>query len=111
MIRTHLCLSYKIYTVLLSKKSLSFLLVEGDAKLYEVLQAIKFEYGHEHDWLLPLPGDWYLLKNFQIALMKPYFDAGLKELAKVSGYSVAAIQACSKFKKTHYFIKLLLGDG
>ncbi len=68
------------------------------------MQAIKFEYGHEHDWLLPLPGDWHLLKNFQIALMKPYFDAGLKELAKVSGYSVAAIQACSKFKKTHYFI-------
>ncbi len=51
-----------------------------------------------------LPGHWYLLKKFQIALMKPYFDAGLKELAKVSGYSVAAIQACSKFKKTHYFI-------
>ncbi len=67
-------------------------MVEGDAKLYEILQAIKFEYGQEYKWLLPLPGDWHLLKNFQIAIMKPYFDTGLKEVARVSGYPVAAIQ-------------------
>ena len=36
--------------------------------------------------------------------MKPYFEAGLKELARVSGYPTAAIQSCSKFKRTHYFI-------
>ncbi len=83
------------------RHNLDFLLVEGDAKLYEVLQAIKFEYGQE---LLPMPGDWHLLKNFQIALMKPYFEAGLKELARVSGYPVASIQACGQFKRTHCFI-------
>ncbi len=38
-----------LYSAFIKKKRLSFLLVEGDAKLYEVLQAIKFEYGHEHD--------------------------------------------------------------
>ncbi len=78
--------------------------MEGDAKLYAVLQSLKFEYWHEYRWLLPMPGDWHLLKNFQIALMKPYFEAGLKELARVSGYPVEAIQTCSKFKRTHYFI-------
>ena len=47
---------------------------------------------------------WHLLKNFQIALMKPYFEAGLKELARVSGYPVASIQTCGQFKRTHCFI-------
>ena len=40
----------------------------------------------------------------KIAIMKPYFDAGLKELVRVSGYPIAAIQTCSKFKRTHHFI-------
>ena len=60
---------------------MTHLLVEGDAKLYEVLQSLIFEYGLEYSWLLPMLGDWHLLKNYQIALMKPYFEAGLKELA------------------------------
>jgi hypothetical protein len=47
------------------------------------------------------PGDWHMLTN---ALIKPYFDMGLKELAHVSGYPVAAIQACSQFKHTHHFL-------
>ena len=42
--------------------------------------------------------------NFQSALMKPYFNAGLKALAEASGYPVAAIQNCTQFKRTHYFI-------
>ena len=33
--------------------------------------------------MVPHPGDWYLLKNYQPALMKPYSDAGLSALAKV----------------------------
>lgn len=42
--------------------------------------------------------------NYQSALVKPYFDAGLKALAEACGYPVAAIQNCSQFKRTHYFI-------
>lgn len=68
-----------------------------------MLQSLKYEYGEELDWTLPFPGDWHLLKTFQIALMKPYFDMDLKEMAYVSGYPVAAIQGCSKFKHTHHF--------
>ena len=32
-----------------------------------------------------------MLMNFQSALMKPYFDAGLKSLAEICGYAVASI--------------------
>ena len=45
-----------------------------------------------------------MLMNYQIALMKPYFDAGLKSMAEAAKYPVAAIQTCSQFKRTHYFI-------
>ena len=73
-------------------------------KLYEVVVSLTHEYGDELKWLLPFPGDWHMLKNFQIALTKPYFDVGLKELAHVAGYHVAAIQSCSQFKCTHHFL-------
>lgn len=86
------------------KRGLPYLLVEGDAKLYELLQSLKFEYRDELLWLIPYPGDWHMLMNFQSALLKPYFDAGLKSLAEACGYPIAAIQHCSQFKKTHYFI-------
>ena len=42
-----------------------------------------------------------MLGNFQKAIMKPYFDAGLKELAKTAGNPTTAIQACSQFKRTY----------
>ena len=45
-----------------------------------------------------------MLKNYQLALMKPYFDAGLKTLAQSAGYPLPAIQNCSQFKRTHHFI-------
>ncbi len=79
-------------------------MLTGDAKIYDVFQSLKHEYGAELKWLLPYPGDWHLLFNYQSALIKPYFDAGLKELAQVSGYPVAAIQNCSEFKRTHCFL-------
>ena len=81
-----------------------WLVVAGDAKLYDVLKAIKREYGDEFKWLICYPGDWHMLANFQKALVKPYFDAGLKELAKATGYPITAIQACSQFKRTHCFL-------
>ena len=45
-----------------------------------------------------------MLKNYQVALMKPHFDAGLKHLAQAAGYPVASIEACGQFKRTHYFL-------
>ena len=42
--------------------------------------------------------------NFQAALIKPYYDAGLKSLAAAAGYLTASIQSTSQFKQTHNFI-------
>ena len=54
--------------------------------------------------MLPYPGDWHVLKNYQIALIKLYFDAGIKQLAQAAGYPTVAIQAGCKLKCTHHFI-------
>ena len=71
-------------------------IVEGDANLYEIFQSLKLEYRDELKWLLIYPGDWHLLKNYQIA----YFEPGLKELAKACKYPLAAIKSCSQFKRS-----------
>ena len=60
------------------KQEYIYLIIEGDAKLYEVLQSLKHEYGRNLQWLIPLPGGWHMLMKYQIALMKAYYatDAG-----------------------------------
>ena len=77
-----------------------WLVVEGDGKLYEILKSLQLEYGDELSWVIPYPGDWHLLKNYQAALMKAYYDAGLKTLASVAGYPTASIHSTSQFKRT-----------
>lgn len=69
-----------------------------------MFQVLKVEYGKELDWMIPMPGDWHMLFNFQKAFMKPYFDAGLKDLAVAAGYPPAAIKACGQFKRTNQFL-------
>ena len=81
-----------------------YLVIEGGQKLYEVLQSLKFECGKVLHWTIPIPGDWHMLMNYQSALMKPYFDAGLRDLAKAAGYPVVSIQAYGQFKGTHHFL-------
>ena len=91
---------HKSYVIGQRKKHL---VVEGDAKLYEILKSQKYEYEEDLAWLYPMRGDWHTLKNYQVALLKPYFDAGLKNLAEVAGYPVQQIRSCSHFKRTHLF--------
>ena len=97
-------LLHDLHTQYIDKQGRQYLVVTGDAKVYELLQSLKFEYGQDLHWLLPFPGDFHLLMNYQSALMKPYFDAGLKSLAEAAGYPVAAIHSCSQFKRTYLFI-------
>ena len=93
-----------LYVEHVHKHSKQFLVLEGDAKTYDTIQAVKFEYGSDLNWLVPYPGDWHLLKNYQICLMKPFFEAGLKDLATASGYPALSIQSCSNFQQTHHFL-------
>ena len=51
---------YNIYEV---QRTISHLLVVGDAKTFEVLRKLKDEYGSDLDWLIPFPGDWHILKK------------------------------------------------
>ncbi len=81
-----------------------FLIVEGDAKIFDVLKSLKSEYGDDLSWLIPYPGDWHMLMNYLYPLMKAYFDAGLKSLAQAAGYPIAQIQHCAQFKRTHHFL-------
>ena len=69
---------YDLHEQFIQKKGCQYLVVTGDAKVYEKFQSLKIEYTGELHWLVPYPGDWHMLKNYQLALMKPYFDAGLK---------------------------------
>ena len=82
-------------------------MVVGDAKVYDVLQSLKHEYGEDLKWLLVYPGDWHLLKNYQLSLMKPYFDAGLRELPRASGYPTELSRTAASSKEhTASFFRL-----
>lgn len=54
-----------------------------------------------------MPGDWHILFNYQKVLIKPYGDAGLISLAKVSGYraeTLKSLMSASNFRRTHLFL-------
>ena len=52
IIRIPLCNSSMIFTTTVDGRGIRLLVVEGDAKVYEMLQALKFEYGEELEWLI-----------------------------------------------------------
>ena len=88
--------------------SVKYLGVVGDGKTYDHLHALKVEYGEELNWLIPLPGDWHILKNYQEVMMKVYFDGGLREAAKQAGYSdggLNLIGGCSKFENSRIYFE------
>jgi hypothetical protein len=83
---TMMGLLYSLRSTFIEQRKMQWLVLEGDAKPYEILKSLTYEYGEELDWLIPYPGDFHLLMNFQKALMKPYYDAGLKAMAQSAGY-------------------------
>ena len=83
------------------------MIVVGDAKTFDILQDLKNEHGKQMEWMLPLPGDWHILFNYQKVLFKIYGDAGLLQIAKASGHraeTLTSLAQASHFKRTHQFI-------
>ena len=80
------------------------MVVVGDAETYDLLQ---YQYGESMGWLIPFPGDWHILLNYQKAIMRPYADAGLANLAELSGYrseTLTSLIQCTNFRRTHNFL-------
>ena len=87
-------------------KKVNHLVVVGDLKTFEYLSKLKAKYKQNLDWLIPWPGDWHILKNFQEVLMKVFWEAGLKEVAKLKHKSATfqKLSTCSNLKRTHRFL-------
>ena len=93
-----------LYARYMAENGHKFVVLVADAKVYEVIQSLKFEYKPDLNWLVVFPGDWHFLKNFQICLMKPFLEAGLKDLANVTSYPTTSIQNCSVFERANQFL-------
>ncbi len=91
-----------LYTEFILSGKKTHVILEGDQATYERLHSIRVEYGNESKWLIIFPGDWHFLKNYQEVLIKIYFDAGLSDLARSSGYLPRSIG--TNFKRTHRFL-------
>lgn len=87
-------------------KSVNHLIVAGDGATVKLLLNLKKEYGQALDWMLPFLGDWHTLKNYQEVIMKIFWHAGLKDVAKLAHkkMTLQSLATCSSFKRTHRFI-------
>ena len=96
-----------LHTTFILNLGFRWLIVVGDAKTYDILQSLRRQYGSEMQWLLPFPGDWHILYNYQKVLLKIYGEAGLLQLARVGGHraeTLTSLALASHFKRTHHFI-------
>ena len=97
----------RLHQVFVQELKQKYVLIVGDAKTYNLLQAICYEYKTHLPWLLPFPGDWHILLNYQKALMKPFADAGLASLGKAAGHraeTLTSLLQASNFRRTHEFL-------
>ena len=95
-----------LYDLFQVSKSINHLVVAGDGATIKILLDVKREYGNMLDWIVPYLGDWHILKNFQEVLMKIFWDAGLKDIAKTThkGNTLINLKSCQNFKRTHRFL-------
>ena len=56
---TQLQLLQNLFAKFIKDQTTEYLLIEGDQKLYDVLQSLKYEYSRDLDWAIPFPGDWH----------------------------------------------------
>ena len=65
---TLIVLLHDLFLKFIKDHTREYIVIEGDQKLYEVLQSLKFKYSKDLDWAIPMPGDWHMLMNYQSAM-------------------------------------------
>ena len=97
---------HRIYMKFGVHKYVQHVVVVGDGKTYDYLMKLKLEQGIGLEWMLPFPGDWHILKNYALALMNIYAEAGLKELVFRSHRDKTAnwVLSATNFDKTNAFL-------
>ena len=85
---------------------MSYVVAVGDAKTYRHLVYLKKMYSFILLCLLPLPGDWHILKNMQSVIMKVYWDGELRNVAAAiqRSHTLTLLKSTSNFKRTHRFL-------
>ena len=97
----------KMYKTFVVQQNQKWLLVVGDAKTYDIIKSIRAEYGDQMKWLIPWPGDWHILLNYQKAVVKAYVDAGLTKLCEITQHrseTLTSLVQCINFRRTHNFL-------
>ena len=97
----------KVHQTFVVQQRQKWVLVVGDAKTYDLIRKIRSEYGNHMSWLIPWPGDWHILLNYQKAIMKAYVDSVLMKLAEVTAYrseTLTSLVQCTNFRRTHNFL-------
>ena len=112
---TMLHISENLIDVFQSGAFQEWVIVAGDGKTFQHLAQIKRHYGTVLNKLLIVPGDWHILKNYQLTLMKAYFGAGLGDIAKIAGYRGSTLTKTSLFfnyriKTSKNFLKQLFPE-
>ena len=58
----------------------------GDQQTYSIVKNLKLKFSNTFSWVLPMPGDWHLLKLCSETLRDMLWDGGLHELAVACGH-------------------------
>ena len=96
-----------MYETFVVEQNQKWVIVVGDAKTYDIVRSICSEYEEQMKWVIPWPGDWHILLNYQKAIMKAYADAGLVTLGEATQHrseTLTSIIQCTNFRRTHNFL-------
>jgi len=73
---------------------------------------LKAEYRTALNWIIPYPGDWYILKNILPIFIQLYFDADFKQLPTKFHYgSIFRILRLFKILCYSYVVVRSLGSN
>lgn len=92
----------QLHREFITTRKKEWVLLEGDQLTYSLIVSLKEDYGNDLRWLIPILGDWHILKNFQKVLHKVFFEGGLSDLAKSCGYLPNSVS--TSFDRMHNFI-------